>query len=735
MNAKQLARKVARGVCFALALSIAGASALANIVHSAPAGWLSYGSQDIDINGDGTADFRMVSDVTSGPLPFTSITQIRLAPMASNELMAVPNTSAGTGFMMAALDPGTLISPSPDQGFLWYGTNTDRLGSALVLSCTNLGCSGAFPFLVEWESYAGIRFVVAGSVHCGWIRFWTLAGTFGEITDWAYESEPDTPIRAGDLGQPMPVTARTNGSIVFVTPNQPINYGPAADMTFTHLALDGDARTDYSLYFDIQRADIRPLRSNSLLVTRTYDDFGPNTGVAFLSYGQAVGPDPLPPPDDSFQWFDRQLDIYGYAVLGAQVTLDGSESTKQGQSSGVDGYVGLRFESGGATHYGWMHIQQDANVAAGQVLGWAYETRPDTPIKAGQWRSPLAFTATLSGSNEVPPNASTPSPTGSFTLDDSNLPYSVLLPALMTPKSAGIYGPTDPCSTPGRLVTNLNFFGIMLTNLPIAPFDSNVPLECPEQPYPLPIVGCMYQGQVTLTDTQVLELLAGRLCVNAPSTAYPRGELRGAILPATPVQLAAVLIGQTKASRSRSVFHASAAFTLTGDNLAYSLALDTNVVLSSAGVFGPTRGHTGSPRLVCALSTSLGVVVPAGGIPGQPGSPGQILYAGSAILTDRGAEELKRGECYVGLGAAAFAGGELRGEITALDNDHDGVPDYIEAYLAQICPCDGPWSSHTQYVNRVSRVAGSFAAAGWITVRQYCQIVRQAQRSSCGSVP
>ena len=70
-----------------------------------------------------------------------------------------------------------------------------------------------------------------------------------------------------------------------------------------------------------------------------------------------------------------------------------------------------------------------------------------------------------------------------------------------------------------------------------------------------------------------------------------------------------------------------------------------------------------------------------------------------------------------------------------MDNDHDGVPDYIEAYLAQICPCDGPWSSHTQYVNRVSRVAGSFAAAGWITVRQYCQIVRQAQRSSCGSVP
>jgi len=382
MNAKQLAWKVARGASFALALSIAGATALADIIHSAPAGWLSYRSQDFDVNGDGTADFRMVLDVTSGPLPFSSITRITLAPLAGNELMAVLGTPAGTGFMMAALDPGTLISPSPDQGFLWYGTNTDHFGAVLVLSCTNLGCRGAFPFMVQWESYAGIRLIAADGVHYGWIRFWNLAEALGEVTDWAYETEADTPIRAGDLGQPMSVTVRTNGSIVFVTPNQPINYGPVGGLI--HLALDGDGRTDYSLYFDIQRADIRPLRSNSLLVARSYDDFGPNTAVALLNGGYAVGPT-AGSPQDPLQWFDRQLDIYGYAVLGAQVVfpLYPPNPALNAASPGCNTYVGLRFESGGTTHYGWMHVCPYPNSAAGQILSWAYDTRPNTHIMAG----------------------------------------------------------------------------------------------------------------------------------------------------------------------------------------------------------------------------------------------------------------------------------------------------------------------------------------------------------------
>ena len=54
-----------------------------------------------------------------------------------------------------------------------------------------------------------------------------------------------------------------------------------------------------------------------------------------------------------------------------------------GYWSGLDAFAGLSFDYGGSRHFGWMEINNYVGVAAGQVLGWAYETRPDTPIFAG----------------------------------------------------------------------------------------------------------------------------------------------------------------------------------------------------------------------------------------------------------------------------------------------------------------------------------------------------------------
>ncbi len=85
------------------------------------------------------------------------------------------------------------------------------------------------------------------------------------------------------------------------------------------------------------------------------------------------------------QWFDRQLDIYGYAVLGAQVVFP-SYQPNPGSSPGPNGsntYLGLRFESGGTTYYGWMRVSTYPTGGAGQILSWAYETRPNTSISAG----------------------------------------------------------------------------------------------------------------------------------------------------------------------------------------------------------------------------------------------------------------------------------------------------------------------------------------------------------------
>jgi len=124
----------------------------------------------------------------------------------------------------------------------------------------------------------------------------------------------------------------------------------------------------------------------------------------------------------------------------------------------------------------------------------------------------LQFTATLAGSNEVPPNASVYVGAGTFTLTDNRLDYSVgMLSPFFYPTSAGIYGPAKEGRN-GRLVINL---GSYIIAAPYGGFPGSLG----------------YIGSITLTHQQVHELRAGRLYVNFSSATYPSGEIRGQILP------------------------------------------------------------------------------------------------------------------------------------------------------------------------------------------------------------
>ncbi|MCU0783807.1 MAG: hypothetical protein MUF81_07110 [Verrucomicrobia bacterium] len=193
-----------------------------------------------------------------------------------------------------------------------------------------------------------------------------------------------SPFPCDPAGQSVVANWKTNGTINSATPVQAVYYGPGGDAIRHNLDVDGDGVGDYILCSDTSGANIIPLGSNSLLVTRSYDDFGPNTGVVLLNAGFIIGPDST--SSNGFQWFDRQLDIYGYAVLGSNLRgLEQPASISSGSpTSDIDAYIGVRFDSAGKTRYGWIHIFKYATVAAGQLFGWAYETRANSPIKAGQ---------------------------------------------------------------------------------------------------------------------------------------------------------------------------------------------------------------------------------------------------------------------------------------------------------------------------------------------------------------
>jgi hypothetical protein len=166
---------------------------------------------------------------------------------------------------------------------------------------------------------------------------------------------------------------RAQGTITFVTPVQPTYYAAGVELSH-NLDLNNDGLTDLILASDAMRAYFVPQGSNSIIVASDGFVVPLNAGDMVSSSASSLDP--------TYAWFDSATHPVGFATLGAQAVFDG-QFIYTGYWSGRDAFVGLRFQYGGQTHYGWMEIANNAGTASGQVLSWAYETRPDTPILAG----------------------------------------------------------------------------------------------------------------------------------------------------------------------------------------------------------------------------------------------------------------------------------------------------------------------------------------------------------------
>jgi hypothetical protein len=61
-------------------------------------------------------------------------------------------------------------------------------------------------------------------------------------------------------------------------------------------------------------------------------------------------------------------------------------------------YVGVQFEIGGNTHYGWVEVEVPfRGVNGGTIRSFAYETQPGVPILAGAVPEPSALLLLTSG--------------------------------------------------------------------------------------------------------------------------------------------------------------------------------------------------------------------------------------------------------------------------------------------------------------------------------------------------
>ena len=190
----------ARGLSLALALLAAGtclvagrASAQGTIVHVVPTQPIPYSDypsgQDIDLNGDGVPDFNLSS---------WNGMDINLAPLNNNAIISVPEPPLDLGAFIYAFNQGAPISSSLDPVLVWWGS--DGNGPPGIVSASNIGSIGYFQG--NTDAYAGIRLDVAGSLYYGWIQIHNFTANWGQISDWAYESNPNTSILAGAVPEP-----------------------------------------------------------------------------------------------------------------------------------------------------------------------------------------------------------------------------------------------------------------------------------------------------------------------------------------------------------------------------------------------------------------------------------------------------------------------------------------------------------------------------------------------------
>ncbi len=125
------------------------------------------------------------------------------------------------------------------------------------------------------------------------------------------------------------------------------------------------------------------------------------------------------------------------------------------------------------------------------------------PMKSKTNMDMVTFGGALSGAKEVPSNSTGGSGNAEAWLNKSNnqLKWKVVYSGLTGKAAAGhIHGPALAGANAGVLI----------------PFvDATSPIE----------------GQVTLTQAQVADLMAGKMYVNIHTAAHPNGEVRAQLLP------------------------------------------------------------------------------------------------------------------------------------------------------------------------------------------------------------
>ncbi len=226
------------------------------------------------------------------------------------------------------------------------------------------------------------------------------------------------------------------------------------------------------------------------------------------------------------------------------------------------------------------------------------------------------YYATLTGAQEVPPNASTATGTATFIFDPETRTMSG------TVNTAGVVG----------TASHIHIGAIGVAAGVAIPFTGG------PSTWTMP--------STVLTEAQVASLVAGNFYANVHSAAIPGGEIRGQLyLPAK----VAVLSGQQEAPPNSSTATGNGTLVINPFTKGVAGRIETSGVPGAAA-----HAHTG------VIGIAGPVVVPM-----TSASAGVWATAPGATVTDAFLASFMKGETYLNVHSAAFPGGEIRGQLVS----------------------------------------------------------------------
>jgi hypothetical protein len=177
-----------------------------------------------------------------------------------------------------------------------------------------------------------------------------------------------------------------------------------------YVDLNADSLTDVILVYNIYTDTVlNPEGSNGFLnatVTGAFIEKANHILVdasngldAALPYGTLISDT----PDSTLDWGGGGF--YFAGSVSSWSTYPPEPDTEWSGLLGETGeaYLGISFDIGDATHYGWVHmvlgeVNPDFGFETPITASWAYESTPDTPIVAGVIPEPSTGILTMVGS-------------------------------------------------------------------------------------------------------------------------------------------------------------------------------------------------------------------------------------------------------------------------------------------------------------------------------------------------